>query len=162
MAKFHSFLWLSYIPLCVHTTSSLSIHLLRGYLGCFHILAIVNNTGMNIRVHLPFQIVFLLFYPQYMPRSGTVGSYGSSIFSFLRTLHSACYNMCECSATQSCLTLCDPMDSSPPGSSVHGISSKNTGAGCYFLLQGFAMVAAPIYIPTNSATGSPFSVCYCG
>ena len=23
---------------------------------------------------------------------------------------------------QSCLTLCDPMDSSPPGSSVHGIS----------------------------------------
>ena len=26
------------------------------------------------------------------------------------------------SVTQSCLTLCDPMDSSPPGSSVHGIS----------------------------------------
>ena len=24
-------------------------------------------------------------------------------------------------ATQSCLTLCDPMDCSPPGSSVHGI-----------------------------------------
>ena len=24
--------------------------------------------------------------------------------------------------TQSCLTLCDPMDCSPPGSSVHGIS----------------------------------------
>ena len=24
-------------------------------------------------------------------------------------------------ATQSCLTLCDPMDYSPPGSSVHGI-----------------------------------------
>ena len=23
--------------------------------------------------------------------------------------------------TQSCLTLCDPMDCSPPGSSVHGI-----------------------------------------
>ena len=26
------------------------------------------------------------------------------------------------SVTQSCLTLCDPMDCSPPGSSVHGIS----------------------------------------
>ena len=25
-----------------------------------------------------------------------------------------------CSVTQSCLTLCDPMDWSPPGSSVHG------------------------------------------
>ena len=38
--------------------------------------------------------------------------------------------------TQSGLTLCDPMDGSPPGSSVHGISSKNTGVGCHFLLQG--------------------------
>ena len=33
--------------------------------------------------------------------------------------------------------LCDPMDYSPPGSSVHGHSpDKNTGAGCHFLLQG--------------------------
>ena len=28
---------------------------------------------------------------------------------------------CACSVTQSCLTLCDPMDCSLPGSSVHGI-----------------------------------------
>ena len=32
---------------------------------------------------------------------------------------------------QSCLTLCYPMDCSPPGSSVHGDSpGKNTGIGC--------------------------------
>ena len=38
---------------------------------------------------------------------------------------------------QSCPTLCDPMDSSPPGSSVHGDSpGKNTGVGCHTLLQG--------------------------
>ena len=30
-----------------------------------------------------------------------------------------------CSVTQSCLTLCDPMDCSPPGSSVHGISQAS-------------------------------------
>ena len=32
--------------------------------------------------------------------------------------------LCEsllCSVAQLCLTLCDPMDCSPPGSSVHGI-----------------------------------------
>ena len=29
--------------------------------------------------------------------------------------------MCVCSVAQSCLTLCDPMDCSLPGSSVHGI-----------------------------------------
>ena len=35
--------------------------------------------------------------------------------------------------TQSCLTLCDPRDCSPPGSSVHRIfPGKNTGVGCYF------------------------------
>ena len=28
---------------------------------------------------------------------------------------------CRCLITKSCLTLCDPMDCSPPGSSVHGI-----------------------------------------
>ena len=37
---------------------------------------------------------------------------------------------------QSCLNLCDPMDCSPPGSSVHGGSlGKNTGVGCQALLQ---------------------------
>ena len=29
--------------------------------------------------------------------------------------------MCVCSVAKLCLTLCDPMDCSPPGSSVHGI-----------------------------------------
>ena len=38
---------------------------------------------------------------------------------------------------QSCPTLCDPMDCSPPGSSVYGDSpGKNTGVGCHALLQG--------------------------
>ena len=38
---------------------------------------------------------------------------------------------------QSCAILCDPMDCSLSGSSVHGDSpGKNTGVGCYVLLQG--------------------------
>ena len=42
-----------------------------------------------------------------------------------------------CLVAQSCLTLCDPMDCSPPGSSVHEESpGKNTGVGCHALLQG--------------------------
>ena len=31
---------------------------------------------------------------------------------------------------QSCLTLCDPMDCSPPGSSVHGIFQARVGCHC--------------------------------
>ena len=42
-----------------------------------------------------------------------------------------------CLATQLCLSLCDPKDCNPPGSSVHGDSpGKNTGVGCHALLQG--------------------------
>ena len=46
--------------------------------------------------------------------------------------------------SQSCPTFCNPMDCSPPGSSVHGISQgrieewagKNRGVGSHSLLQG--------------------------
>ena len=44
--------------------------------------------------------------------------------------------MLACSVAQSYPTLCDYMDCSLPGSSVHGIfSGKNTGEGYHFLLQ---------------------------
>ena len=36
---------------------------------------------------------------------------------------------------QSCLTLCDPIDASPPGSLPWDSPGKNTGVGCHFLLQ---------------------------
>ena len=42
-----------------------------------------------------------------------------------------------CVITQSCLTLCDPMDCSPPGSSVHGVSlDQNTGVYLWLVLVG--------------------------
>ena len=36
---------------------------------------------------------------------------------------------------QSCLTLCDPIDGSPPLLCPWDSPGKNTGVGCYFLLQ---------------------------
>ena len=62
----------------------------------------------------------------------------------INTLHGfSC--LCQCYAVlaapakslQSCPTLCDPIESSPPGSTVHRDSpGKNTGVGCHALLQG--------------------------
>ena len=52
-------------------------------LVCFHVLAIVNSVTMNIGVRVSFQT---MFFSGYVPRSGTVWSYGSSIFSFLSSL----------------------------------------------------------------------------
>jgi len=36
---------------------------------------------------------------------------------------------------QSCLTPCDPIDGSPPGSHLWDSPGKNTEVGCHFLLQ---------------------------
>ena len=46
-------------------------------------------------------------------------------------------SVCSGLVGKACPTLCDPMDCSPSGSSVHGIfPGKNTGVGCCFLLLG--------------------------
>ena len=37
---------------------------------------------------------------------------------------------------QSCLTVCDPMDCSLPGSSAHGISQEDYWSGFHSLVQG--------------------------
>ena len=56
-------------------------------------------------------------------------------------LHSNC--MCA-KLLQSCLTLCDPKDCSPPGSSVHGIlQARNTGVVCHACLQGIFPTQGP-------------------
>ena len=41
-----------------------------------------------------------------------------------------------------CVCLCDPMDCSPPSSSVHGISGKYAGTGYHFLLPGIFLTQA--------------------
>ena len=45
-------------------------------------------------------------------------------------------NYITCSVTELCLTLCDPMDYSLPGSSIHGILQARILECCHFLLQG--------------------------
>ena len=55
-----------------------------GHLGCLHVLDIVNSAAVNIGVHVSFKII--IFYG-YLLRIGIAGSYGYSIFSFLRNLH---------------------------------------------------------------------------
>ena len=77
-----------------------------------------------------------------------------------------------CLVAQSCPTLCNPMDCSPPGSSVHGDSlGKNTRVGCHAFLQGLfptrdqtqvSHIAGGFFIfkppgkPKNTGVGSLF------
>ena len=83
-----------------------------GHLGCFLVLAIVNNAAMIIRVHASLSI---MMFSGCMPSSGIVGSYGSSVPA-----------AAVAKSLQSCPTLYDPIDGSPPGSPVPGILQART------------------------------------
>ena len=86
-------------------------------------------------LHKTFEILFLkaFFADAFFPLKMT---WRNSHISFKVVLSYMCAE-----SLQSCPTLCDPMDCSPPGSSVHGDSpGKNTGVGCHALLWGIFLI----------------------
>ena len=80
IALFHSFLWLSNIPLCIYIYHIFFIHSsVSEHLGCFQILTIINKAAMNTGVYVSFWMTVLSVY---MFRSRIAGSYQNTVFSF--------------------------------------------------------------------------------
>ena len=81
-----SFLQPCSIPLCKCTTAFVIHSCTVGCLGCYQILANVNNTAMIIGVHIFFRIGIVEFLGC-IPRSGITGTNGSSILNFFEEAH---------------------------------------------------------------------------
>ena len=76
----------------------------------------------------------------------------------MTTISPSIFSCVLCLVTQSCLILCNPMDCSLPGSSVHGDSpGKNTGESCHVLLQIFPTQGLNLHL-TSPALASGFFI----
>ena len=120
-------------------------------MDCNHVFMTIGNNMYDENLHklkkrnilntiLIVQVVLLGLYSLVLQRYWNTPSETNEKCKFYiihcQLLILALVCVCAWSVAQLCLTLCNPLDCSPPGSSVYGIFQSRTGVPCHLLLQG--------------------------
>ena len=80
-----------FIYMCTYVCVSVCV---CGCLGCFHILAVINNAVMNVGVHISFWISVFIFFG-WIPRSGINEWYGFLGSTVIRNLPANAGRSCK-------------------------------------------------------------------
>ena len=106
------------------------------------------------RVYYSSCFKWVTYHSYLISRLGSSQSIGSGPHSLLGSSPLLCTGLtCACSVVQLCPTLCDPMDWSLPGSSVHGISQARILGWIAISSRGSSQPRDWTFISCTSCTG---------